>query len=135
MKETNVIYTSAKAIAKDALTNLRDQEHICRKYLAKEGIIENIVVLNELQFGANKPVLESLRILMEAGYVKSVTLKSMDRISRNTRKNRELMELAVENNIDIHILDLNLNPILKMFILEMHKIHSTEKGDSKYEGA
>lgn len=112
MKETNVIYVISKAFHKNALTTMKEQEVVCREHLKKKGIMDNIVVFNDMQFGTKKPVLESLETLIKAGYIKSVTFKSIDLLSLGNIK--DLMRLAIEYDIDIYVIDLNLTVILEI---------------------
>lgn len=111
MKETNVIYAISVASYKNAITHMKKQEVVCREYLKKKGIMDNIVVFNDMLCGTQTPILEALETLIKDEYIKSVTFESIGLLSLGNIKG--LMRLAIEYDIDIYVLDLNLTELLE----------------------
>lgn len=117
MGELNIIYTLADVTDNEAVTDLREQEFNCRKYLDEMGIVDNIVVLNEAHFDYERPVLDSLLRLMEKGLVNSVTIKSIH-LKLNLEEIKDLLSVAIENLVNVYVFDLNLASVLSTLITE-----------------
>lgn len=99
----NLIYTSTQSVnQEDAFEHLTTQESDCREFLKEEGIIGNIIVLNELQIGNKKPVFYSLIALIKSGNIQTVTIESTDRISRARRVISEFIAVAIENGVTVN---------------------------------
>ena len=116
MERVNIIYTSAVPGAKDSFKDVINQETICRRYLFWTciGNVNNIVVLNELHSGEKRPVFESLKTLIEHGWVNTVTIRSIDGIL-DTEDAEELSILGMEFETGIYFIDIELTGILAMF--------------------
>lgn len=110
MSKLNIIYSrvSTEEQASDSKTSLSDQTEKCRDYLAKLGY-DNILEFQEDHSGYdyNRPELDKVKELIQAGKVRSLTFLRVDRLTRQPGHLDELREgYFIKYNVEVHSTDL-----------------------------